>query len=312
MELLQQRVDKRMAALCYRLQQRLYRGSSLAQAMEQERDFFPELAVSLVAAGEESGELGKALEELAAYYTRQAELKRFVIKTALYPAFLLTAALLVALFFLLYVLPALASAYASMQLKPRGTLALLLQAGEFLQSSPGAACAGAVLLALGIGAGLRLLFRRLAQHPQAGNFYQILNEVRFCKLLALLLDSGISITKAVMLISSTMEQQFYRRQLALLQNRLEQGTDISIAFSGADMLFSPLTMDLLRVGAATGCLPQMLREAAAIGEQDLQEKLARLKEYLAPALLLLAALMVAVVVCAVVGPLLEMVSALPE
>ncbi|WP_293729833.1 type II secretion system F family protein, partial [uncultured Phascolarctobacterium sp.] len=109
----------------------------------------------------------------------------------------------------------------------------------------------------------------------------------------------------------TVSDRSYRSQLLLLNGRLQRGLDLSTALTGAEGLFSPLTQALLDVGAATGYLPRMLREAARIGEEDLRVKLAKIKEVLAPMLLLAAALVIAAVVCAVVSPLLEMLSALP-
>ncbi len=56
----------------------------------------------------------------------------------------------------------------------------------------------------------------------------------------------------------------------------------------------------------------MLKEAARIGEEDLRENLERIKEFLAPLLLLVAAVVIGIVVCVVLGPLFEMLSAMPE
>ena len=56
----------------------------------------------------------------------------------------------------------------------------------------------------------------------------------------------------------------------------------------------------------------MLREAARIGQQDLETKIAKLREIIAPLLLLAAAALIAAVVCTVLGPLLELLSALPQ
>lgn len=305
--LLRSRLDSDLALVCYRLQQLLTRGSTLAGAMAQEPDFFPPLAVKLVAAGEVSGQLGAVLEQLAAYYEEQERLRRFIAKAAAYPLLLLAAAACVLLFFLLYVLPVLADVYRGMRVEPQGMLAVLLRLHLWLAQYP--------LLALALAAGCGLLAalgcRWLWGRSWSGNFYRLIYEVRFCKLLALLLDSGLNITQAVAAVADTVSDRSYRSQLLLLNGRLQRGLDLSTALTGAEGLFSPLTQALLDVGAATGYLPRMLREAARIGEEDLRVKLAKIKEVLAPMLLLAAALVIAAVVCAVVSPLLEMLSALP-
>ena len=54
------------------------------------------------------------------------------------------------------------------------------------------------------------------------------------------------------------------------------------------------------------------QEAVTAGEQRLQQQLGRLQELLVPLLLLVAAIIIAGIVCIVIGPLFEMLSAMPE
>ena len=141
LQLLQKHGSAKQMLLCYRLQQRLRRGSSLAQALAAEADCCTQLAVTLVAVGEESGELATLLEQLADYYSRQLKLRRFVQRAVTYPAFLLLASFCVLLLFLLYILPVLADTYSAMGVLPMGTLALLLTLKDTLLQQPLAALA---------------------------------------------------------------------------------------------------------------------------------------------------------------------------
>lgn len=311
LQLLQKHGSAKQMLLCYRLQQRLRRGSSLAQALAAEADCCTQLAVTLVAVGEESGELSTLLEQLADYYSRQLKLRRFVQRAVTYPAFLLLASFCV-LLFLLYILPVLADTYSAMGVLPMGTLALLLTLKDALLQQPLAALA----LTAGVAAALFLLGRRLLRcflrSRLSGNFHGLLLEVRFCRLLALLLESGVGITRAVAIVTDTMDDEQYAGQLRLLNSRLKRGIAIEQAAGGAKELFSPLMLELVCVGASTGYLPQMLQEAVTAGEQRLQQQLGRLQELLVPLLLLVAAIIIAGIVCIVIGPLFEMLSAMPE
>ena len=228
LQLLQKHGNAKQMLLCYRLQQRLRRGSSLAQALaaEAEADCCTQLAVTLVAVGEESGELAMLLEQLADYYSRQLKLRRFVQRAVTYPAFLLLASFCVLLLFLLYILPVLADTYSAMGVLPTGTLALLLTLKDALLQQPLAALA----LTAGVAAALFLLGRRLLRcflrSRLSGNFHGLLLEVRFCRLLALLLESGVGITRAVAIVTDTMDDEQYAGQLRLLNSRLKRGIAI--------------------------------------------------------------------------------------
>ena len=308
LQLLQKHGSAKQMLLCYRLQQRLRRGSSLAQALAAEADCCTQLAVTLVAVGEESGELATLLEQLADYYSRQLKLRRFVT----YPAFLLLASFCVLLLFLLYILPVLADTYSAMGVLPMGTLALLLTLKDALLQQPLAALALTAVVAAALFLLGRRLLRCFLRSRLSGNFHGLLLEVRFCRLLALLLESGVGITRAVAIVTDTMDDEQYAGQLRLLNSRLKRGIAIEQAAGGAKELFSPLMLELVCVGASTGYLPQMLQEAVTAGEQRLQQQLGRLQELMVPLLLLVAAIIIAGIVCIVIGPLFEMLSAMPE
>lgn len=311
LELLARRSVK-LGPVCNGLMRQLRGGSTLADAMAGCGGFFPHLAVTLTAAGEQSGQLTQVLLELADYYERQLAMKQFIYKAALYPLFLLGSSLLVLLFFLFYVLPMLAAVYASMQAAPGGFLAAALSLHAFCRDNLLLLFLLALALAC-ITAGCRRQLRILVMGlPVIGRLHNLLLEARFCKLLALLLNSGINITDAVRAAAGTIDDYRWQQSLRLFNGRLQRGMDIGLAVRGAGAVFSPLTLELVAIGAASGRLPQMLLEAAQIAEQDMRSQLERFKEVLAPVLLLAAALVTAAVVCAVIGPLFNLFNNLPE
>lgn len=312
LKLLQHRVDKNMALICYKLQQSLYNGSSLAAAMQKENQFFSPLVINLVNAGEESGKLLDILHELSAYYIYQEDLRKFTVKTLVYPIFLLVVSIFVLILFVFIILPILGEVYFSMGIKPQGILAIILEIKPFFCKYPySISITLGVIIFIGYNFVIKL-WHKFREGLGKNNFYRILYEVRFCKLLALLLESGLNITKAIDITITTIDSSHYRRCLYLLNYKLKQGVDIATAVNGIAGIFSPLTLDLIIVGAATGYLPKMLKEAAQIGTEDIKEKLDRLKEFLAPLLLLIVACIIAVIVYAIVGPLFEILSVLPE
>ena len=142
--------------------------------------------------------------------------------------------------------------------------------------------------------------------------YALVQEIRFCKLLALLLNSGLNITTAAEEAGRVFSDKRRLAQLHLFRQSLMRGVDMGTAAQRAAEIFSPLTAEFIAVGAATGCLPRMLTEAAQILEQDLRGRLEQFRELFAPMLLLIAALLTALVVCSVMGPLFDLFTALPE
>lgn len=312
MELLQHRTSGKVGQACKNLAVGLNLGMPFAAAMEQSQVQFSSLAITLVKAGEQSGDLQLVLAELAKYYQKQAELKQFLVKSALYPCFLLLMSLGVLCFFLAYVLPMLADVYRSMGVKPAEFLLTMVRLQGYLSEY------GAVLVVLVLIAVVAIAVQRKAMQgllcrlPWVRKLYGAAVEIRLNKLLALLLERGIPITEAVELAMETVAVPAWRRQLYVFNALLRRGEGIGNAAQQVELVFSPLTLELISIGAETGYLPQMLNEAATILEQDLRERLERLRELLAPLLLLVAALVVGAVVCSVVSPLFDLFTALPD
>ena len=266
----------------------------------------------MAAVGEESGELSNLLLQLADYYERQDRLRRFVQRALIYPLLLLVAALLLLLLFGFYILPMLLETYTAMGIKPAGSLALVLRLRSLLLEEPLLGVLALVLLTAALLAGGRRLLHWFLRSRWSGNFHGLLIEVRLCKLLALLLEAGLAITRAVSIAMATVEDEECVTELRIFNSRLRRGLAVEQAAAAAEGLFSPLTLELICVGAATGYLPRMLEEAASAGEVRLTEQLERLRQLLVPVLLLMAALIVAVVIITVISPLFELLTALPE
>lgn len=311
-ELLQRRLDKDLAQVCGRLQERLRAGSTLHNSMMQDREFFPTLAITLAAAGESSGELQRVMEAAADYYARQYELKCFLYKAAAYPVFLLAATGVVSLFFLLYVLPQMAAVYVSMRAEPDTFLQSVLWLNSFLSAHSLIVTGSLLGIAVTFKSRWHIIKKSMLRLPGVKNISGLVVEIRFCKLLALLLNSGLNITVAVEEAGRVFTDDWRLMQLYLFKQSLIRGIDIGTAAQRYTGIFSPLTAEFVAVGTATGCLPQMLTEAAMILEQDLQGRLERFRELFAPMLLLVAALFTALVVCSVMGPLFDLFTALPE
>ena len=304
--------DSRLVPICRLLEHSLQQGLSLSAAMLLQKDFFPSLAVTLVSAGEKSGQLTTMLKETARYYQQLEDLRDFVVKAALYPAFLLATAGGVLLFFLFYVLPIIASTVSSLQGKPSGFLQGVLAVKAFI----GNYLPVLLMLLLFSGTAIysykQILQQTLLQLPILRTLRHTLLEIRFCRLLSLLLNSGISITKAVSLTASTLDDQSKSSQLNYFNQKLSQGMDPTTAARYLPGLFSPLTLELLSIGTNAGNLPQMLEEAGNIQEQRLQQQLTKIKELLGPSLLLIAALLTAAVICSALEPLFDLFTAIPE
>lgn len=310
--ILEKRVTKPLDIICKRLLIDLQSGRPLAEAMNRNSEFFPSLIITIVAAGEKSGELPYVLKELVEYYSKQKELSNFIIKALIYPLFLIVASIGVLLFFLMYVIPVLATTYTAMQAQPSNFLKLVMDLHSWFHGK-------SFLVILLIVSLLTMLYlsqpyvKKVCLHISwCKRINNLIIEARFCKLLALLLNSGISLTEAIAIAGKTIDDEAILNKLQLYKDYLQRGYEINKAIDHTHGLFSPLTEELITIGSTTGYLPQMLEEAAKIAEDDLRDYLDKLREFLAPALLIVAATLTASIVVSIMSPLFDLFTAIPE
>lgn len=294
LSVLEERLPQKTARLCRELQDGLQNGESLAGCVNNSRAAWGSLAAAVIAAGEAGGILCEMLDELAQYYQLQAQMKRFIKNISLYPLFLLTASLAVALVFIVKVLPLFADLYASMNAAVPPYLNLLF------------ALQGA--LADNLPAFLMTLFAV----PFLKTQKQLYLEIRFCKVLALLLHGGIPLPQAAQIAGEALGDAKLWQQAENFAADVLRGLSPVEAALNAKPLFGSLSTEFIGVGAETGKLPELLARAAELLQIRFDDTLKKLKVVLEPLLLLFVAAFVSAIILAVAAPMFSLSGALPE
>lgn len=311
-EMATSRLSEKYKPVCRQLTTSLCSGQALSQALKFQPEYFSKMAVAVVAAGETSGQLNQVLKALADFYQQQDKMIKFARHVCVYPAFLLVLSFFTLLFFGVKLLPMFADLYQSLGAKETDSLRLLLACADFLQEH--AVALSCVMLIVGK---VVLTYRKkvaslLWKLPGLRKMRCTFLEVRFEKLLALLLQSGIPLPEAIVHSSASVEDEIFREQANAFSESVVRGIGIAEAASQAGGIFSDLSIEFLQVGEHSGNLPAMLAESARVQEQELFAQLRDLKAVLEPVLILLIATVVFGVILVIMAPLFSLMTNLPE
>ncbi len=309
---LEERLPRQAAQQCLLMQRDLQNGSSFAQSIKNRRGVWGELAEAVASAGEEGGILCEMLEELAQYYQLQAQMKRFIKNISMYPLFLLSASLATALMFIVKILPLFAELYASMDAQVPAYLTLLFALhGIFAEHWP--LFLSLLFAAAALAAGRRQrLGQALLGLPFVKGYKQLYLEIRFNKVLALLLQGGVPLPSAAQTAGAALGDAGLRRLANAFAADILRGTSAGEAAAKAAPLFGSLSVEFISVGAETGRLPEMLNRAAQLLQYRFDDRLKKLKTVLEPLLLLLAAGFVSAIILAVAAPMFSLSGSLPD
>jgi general secretion pathway protein F len=217
---------------------------------------------------------------LAAERQRAEALRRRLVDTLRYPAFLLLAAGGVMLFFLTFVLPQFANVFRDFDAKLDPVLLAFLGMSEFLRANADALVAG--LLATLIAAWLALRQPAIrargasvvSRLPFVRTVVDYQRATRFCRNLALLVSSGVTLSAGLRILADLMDPSATFTRWSQIDDRVRHGGRLSDALAETRAL-PPLAIRTLRLGEESGQLATLAGRVADFYEAKLQRSLDR-------------------------------------
>ncbi|QPR29298.1 type II secretion system F family protein [Edwardsiella hoshinae] len=300
-------------ALIHQLHQAITEGLSFSQALRAHHHVFPALYGRSLAAAEQSGELAAVCRQLAQHQRQALALRQRLLRALRYPLFLLTVALLITLAMLVTLLPQFAQLYASLNAPLPWLTQRLLALGAGLQShwlgllgSAGALALLSAGMARHYAATLRRLLQRLALRlPGYGPLLRDTTLAQLFHTLALLLHAGIALPQALTACRHALRLEVYRRALHHAVLHLRQGELLSATLAER-RLFPAQCHQLIRQGEASGRLALLCTHLGEYYRQQAQRRGETLTTLVEPAMLLLCAALIALLVLALYLPILHL------
>ena len=286
-------------------------GSAFARALGQHTREFSATYTAVVAAGEQSGQLGTVLERLADDLESREALRNKLIGAALYPAIVSAVAVLIVLFLLAYVVPQVAAVFSGSQralpLLTRVMLGISAVVREYgwLLGLIAASAVGGVWWARRQPALREKLDAAWLRLPLIGRLARSYNAARFAATLAMLAGAGVPILKALQTAAETLGNRAMRADALDALVLVREGAPLASAIGGKKR-FPGLVAMFARLGEQTGQLPVMLERAAKQLGEEVQRRAMQFATLLEPLLIVGMGMVVMLIVLAVLMPIIEL------
>ena len=291
---------------------RVVEGGSLADALQLYPKIFPEMYVSMIRSGENSGNLGTILKRLADYYETQERLRGRLKSAMIYPAFMLVFSLLVVVFMVTYIVPKITQIFAS-----KGTLLplptrILMGLSDFMVNSWYLVLIGLVILIFGFSAFLRSEFgKKVLQQlqlkaPLIGPLMQKVLIARFCQTLGTLLGSGVDLKTALEISRHVVVNQILMDQLnKMIIEVNNKGIPLSAAM-GRTGYFPDYVQHVVAIGEEAARVDELLERVANRMQEEVSRLLEGLTALLQPTMIVLMGGIVGFIALSVLLPMLNM------
>lgn len=296
--------------VCRQLAERLRRGLSLSQALQQLSPRVGNLAGVLAEAGEAGGQLPLVCQQLALFYQKKRENQRALLQAGLYPGLVLFIAGLLGLYFFWSLLPLFGDLYPALGVPASPGLKLALALSSLLHRQPFWLLAG---LGGAVALGHVLWQRReefLLACPGLSGLARQFWEIRYLGLLSLLLRGGLPLDGALPRAQQVLPRGPLRLAASRVSRQVLAGRTLGESAREGKRLFSPLTVEFFALGEECGNLAGLIAEAGHILEQDFQARLKQLRTLLEPVLLLVLAFGCGGMLLFLLAPLFELMNGL--
>ncbi|MDE1999002.1 MAG: type II secretion system inner membrane protein GspF [Burkholderiales bacterium] len=303
--------DPRQRELVAHLRSEVNAGSPFARALAGSPREFDEVYCGVVAAGEQSGQLGGVLEKLATDLEERQALKSKLIGATLYPAIVSLFAVLIVIALLVFVVPQVAQVFTSSKHALPMLTRVMLALSAFMREWGWLMA----LILIALFGGLMLARRNedfrqkfdafWLELPLIGRLARGYNAARFAGTLAMLAGSGVPILKALQAAAETLSNRAMRADAMEALVQVREGAPLASALA-AKKRFPGLLSMFARLGEQTGQLPTMLQRAATQLSTEVQRKALAIATVLEPLLIVVMGLVVMLIVMSVMLPIMQM------
>jgi type II secretory pathway component PulF len=286
-------------------------GQMLSGALARHPDLFPELYVNMVRSGESGGVLDTILYRLAESREQDEEMRRKVESALAYPILIVVVGLVTVAVLLGFFLPRVAGLFRDYTQLPLVTR-MLIAAGDFVHHY-WYWLVFAVVLVLAVFKRLsamekgRLFVDRLKLGvPLLGRCLLQAETARFARTLALLIDAGIPIDRALALSGATLRNAVLQEEIEQVrQSTVRQGDTVSAGLKRSRS-FPVFVANMAAVGEEGGKLDEALVEVAGFYEHQVDQFTRLVTSLIEPVLILVVGVLVGFIVAAMLLPIFKL------
>jgi type IV pilus assembly protein PilC len=291
-------------------------GKKVSEAMRLHPAIFDEMFVSLIAAGEQSGQLPDVFQSLNKMIRWQDELITTTKKLMIFPAFVGLAIVGVIGFLMIYLVPQLVSFIEGIGSELPFHTRMLIATSNFivqywyLFTILPMALAGLVKLLAMLSSDVRFTLDSLKLKVwQIGPVLKKIILSRFANFFAMMYKAGIPVLQCIEITERIVGNVAIKNALEKAREDIQEGQGVSISFQNTG-LFPPLVVRMIRIGETTGELDQALLNVSYFYDRDIKDSIDRVQALIQPAMTVVLGGILGWVMLSVMGPVYDSISTL--
>ncbi|HRE79512.1 MAG TPA: type II secretion system F family protein [Opitutaceae bacterium] len=286
-------------------------GSSFSSAVKLFPKSFNTLFISMVEAGEASGNLAEILSKVAAYFESSVKLTKKVKSAMTYPIAVIGLAVVLVNVLIMFVIPVFADMFKDFGAKLPAPTQMLIDLSAFMSSywwAIGLAIAAVIWVFRRYTAtpvGRAHLHRILLKAPIFGPLLHKIALSRFCRTYATLVRSGVPILRTLEIVAAASGRVQVEAACEEVAKHVSQGGQVSEVL-GTNPFFPPMLKHMVKAGETTGNVDGMMSKVADFYDTECEATVASLTSLIEPILIVFLGVVVGGIVMAMFLPIFQL------
>jgi type IV pilus assembly protein PilC len=289
------------------------KGLTLSESMKKHTNVFPTILVSMVEAGEVSGNLDTIMLRMAEHFEKENKIENKVKSSMIYPMVLGIATVAVVVFMLIFVMPTFVGMFEGSGTELPGPTQALINLSNSLQTYWYIYIAAVAAIVLGISTykkskdGTRFFDSLKLKIPIVKGTTTMLVTSRFTRTLSTLMASGIPLIQALEVVSRVVNNSVIEEKLLTGIENIRKGVTLSRTVKDVGV-FPPMVDSMIKIGEESGSLDEMLYKTADFYDEEVETSMQKLTSMLEPLMIIVMALIIGFIVIAMYLPMFDLSS----
>jgi len=268
-------------------------GKTLSESLAKWPKVFSTLFVSMVRAGEESGNVSGSLAIVASQMEKTHQLAKKVRGAMIYPAVIICVMIVLAILLLFFMVPTLTATFEGIGVELPASTRVLIYMSSFLVNHTLIVLGAIILLVLSSvlffrsEMGKNLIDRAVIRLPVIGEMIKQFESARTARTLSSLMSAGVEIVVAFDVTGDVMQNHLYKDVVKKARVAIEKGESMSQVFVENERLYPLFVGEMIAVGEETGKISEMLLGVANYYEAEVDQKTKDLSTIIEPVLMVI-------------------------
>jgi type IV pilus assembly protein PilC len=308
----QQTENKRLAKIISQMYEDLQKGNTFSEALTQHKDAFPNIFISMVEAGELSGNIDTIMDRLSTHFEKEYKIENKIKSAMTYPAILAVVCVAVVIFMLTTIMPTFVDMYSSSGVPLPAVTTMLINFSNALKEYWYLYVFGIFVIVFGIS-----ILQKSSSVKYKEDYYKLKLPIvknlalkvatsRFTRTLSTLMGSGVPLLQALDTVSGVTGNTYIGRKILEAKEDVRKGMALSQPLKQQGV-FPPMVHSMIKIGEDSGSIEEILDKTADFYDEEVDTAVQRLTTMLEPIMIVFMAIIIGFIVIAMVTPMFDMV-----